>query len=179
MIKQKILILAVICLSILMIAGVSEAKTDKAKMNAPAPDFTTKNVLTKKDIHLADYKGKLTLVNLWATWCPPCRGEIPSMNTFYKHYNGKIAIIAISVDEAADKDVIDFAKEYKMSFDVAHDDGSLSRIYGTGSIPTTYIVNKDGVVVDRVIGGIEWDSKEVYAYFDKLLADKEDTKAKK
>lgn len=179
MIKKKILIIAVICLSALLMASGCQAKPDKAKIGTPAPDFTTRNILTNKEIHLSDYKGKVTLINLWATWCPPCRGEIPSMNTFYKHYNGKVAIIAISVDEAADRDIIGFAKEYKMSFDVAHDDGSLNRKYGTGSIPTTYIVNKDGVVVDRVVGGIEWDSKEVYAYFDKLLAIKDEKTDKK
>ncbi len=144
--------------------------TGKAAINSLAPDFTTKNIITGQDVTLSAYKGKITLVNLWATWCPPCRAEIPSMNTFYKHYDGKVAIIAISVDESSDNAVLNFANSYNMSFDVAHDNGTLNKIYGTGSIPTTYIVDKDGVIVEKIIGSISWDSPEVYAYFDKLLA---------
>jgi thiol-disulfide isomerase/thioredoxin len=145
--------------------------TGKPVINSLAPDFTTKNILTGQDIHLADYKGKVTLVNLWATWCPPCRGEIPSMNNFYQHYNGKVAIIAISVDESSDNAVLNFANSYNMRFDVAHDTGMIAKTYGTGSIPTTYVLNKKGEVVYRIVGSIDWESADIYNYFDALVAE--------
>lgn len=175
---KRILSVLVIAMVVLLVAGCQNkpksstvSDTGKPVINSLAPDFTTKNILTGQDIHLADYKGKVTLVNLWATWCPPCRGEIPSMNNFYQHYNGKVAIIAISVDESSDNAVLNFANSYNMRFDVAHDTGMIAKTYGTGSIPTTYVINKKGEVVYRIVGSIDWESADIYNYFDRLVAE--------
>lgn len=162
-------IIIVVLASLSFGAGYLWAAEKSAKLKA-APNFTTINIVTNKSITLSQYKGKVTLVNFWATWCPPCRAEIPSLNKLYEHYEGKIAVIAISVDRADDAKVMEFALANNMQFDIAHDTDIIVRAYKIDPIPVTFILDKNGRIVRKIVGSTEWDSKEAYEFFDELLA---------
>ena len=107
-----------------------------------------------------DLQGKTVIVNLWATWCPPCRAELPSMNRVWKKLKDKdVYMVAISVSESADV-VDDFRKTHPIDFKVALDmSGDMSRSWGMKGLPTTYIINKQGKIVYRTIGERNWDNE--------------------
>jgi thiol-disulfide isomerase/thioredoxin len=140
------------------------------KNGLQAPDFTVKT-LKDQSTTLSSLKGSVVLVNLWATWCPPCRKEMPSIENLYKKYKNKnFKIMAISSGEEK-KTVTDFLKKTPYSFPIYLDpDDSAVSQYSTGSIPSTYLIDKNGNAVARLVGAYEWDSPEFSAIVDELLA---------
>ncbi len=127
----------------------------------PAPDFKLLDT-DEKEHTLAEYKGKPVIVNFWATWCPPCRKEIPSMNrAWHKIKNEGIAMIAINVGESADE-VFAFTAKYPIDFTVLLDDsGRASNSWPMKGLPTTFILDTDGNLVYQAVGGREWDADEI------------------
>jgi peroxiredoxin len=127
----------------------------------PAPDFKLLDV-DEKEHTLADYKGKPVIVNFWATWCPPCRKEIPSMNrAWHKIKDEGIAMIAINVGESADE-VFAFTAEYPIDFTVLLDEeGKVSTTWPIRGLPTTFILDPEGNLVYQAVGGREWDADEI------------------
>jgi peroxiredoxin len=132
-------------------------------------DFTLSDLSGKK-VSLSSFKGKLVFLNFWATWCPPCRGEMPSMERLYQKLKGQgLAILAVDLQEDA-KSVQKFVAEHKLTFPILLDtDGKVGATYGARSIPTTYIIGRDGSALGGTIGGREWDSPEMIAFFTRLL----------
>jgi peroxiredoxin len=132
-------------------------------------DFTLSDLSGKK-VSLSSYKGKLVFLNFWATWCPPCRSEMPSMERLYQKLKGKgLVILAVDLQEDA-KSVQKFVDEHKLTFPVLLDsDGKVGGSYGARSIPTTYIIGRDGNALGGTIGAKEWDSPEMIAFFTRLL----------
>lgn len=127
--------------------------------------------LDGKAVKLSAMKGSVVLLNFWATWCPPCRAEIPSMEAFYTRLKAKgLKILAVDLAEDEAK-VKDFASSNKMATTVLLDaDGAVGGTYGAESIPTTYIVAKDGSILGRTIGGRDWNTPEMIGLFATLLA---------
>jgi peroxiredoxin len=123
-----------------------------------------------KKISFADYKGKVTLVNFWATWCRPCVEEIPSLNRLRKRMQGK-PFQLISVDYAEDRDTIEaFMQDVNVDFPVLLDtDGTVSAKWGVVVFPSTFVIDPDGKIVYGVKGGIHWDTEEVIKLLDNLL----------
>lgn len=121
-------------------------------------------------VKLSDYKGKVIFLNLWATWCPPCRKEMPSMEDIYKEYKDKDFVI-LAVSQGEDQSTVkEFLKDKKYIFPIFTDPrGQVSGQYGTGSIPTTYIVNKKGYIAGLFVGGRDWHSKEAVELFKILI----------
>jgi peroxiredoxin len=117
-------------------------------------------------------KGEVVILNFWATWCPPCRQEVPSMVEVYEKLKDKgLAIVAVSVDRDKD-DVVEFAKEQNMSFTVLHDqDSSVAREYGVFRYPETFIIDRNGVVRQHLNGAVEWTEPKFYDYILGLLAE--------
>ncbi|MDQ6994326.1 MAG: TlpA disulfide reductase family protein [Mariprofundaceae bacterium] len=117
-------------------------------------------------------KGHVMLVNFWATWCPPCRKEMPSMIQLYQQYESQgLKIIAVSVDRDS-KQLQDFVHEYQVPFDVRHDvDSAISTQYGVFRYPETFLVDKHGVIQAHLIGGVEWMSPNIRENIEALLAD--------
>ncbi|MDQ7082775.1 MAG: TlpA disulfide reductase family protein [Aquificota bacterium] len=111
-----------------------------------APDFRLKD-LSGKEVSLSDFRGKVVLVNFWATWCPPCKEEIPIFQRVYKKYRDKgFEILAISSDSSPDP-VKKFVKEYGLGFIVLYDDGSVAQKYGIQGLPTSFLINREGKIV--------------------------------
>ncbi|MBM3276102.1 MAG: TlpA family protein disulfide reductase [Candidatus Sericytochromatia bacterium] len=119
-----------------------------------APELAQVRSLTGKPIKLSDYRGKVVLVNFWATWCPPCRDEIPAFSAFRKHLStASFEIIGISVDEGDPEVVMKFMKEAGIEYPIAIDDGRLRARYGgIRGIPTSFLLDKEGGIV-RIFRG--------------------------
>jgi len=119
---------------------------------------------------LSDFNGKVVFLNFWATWCGPCRFEMPSMEKLYQQFKSSgLEIVAVNLQEDRDS-VQRFVDEYDLSFHVLLDTtGRIGATYGARSIPTTYIVGRDGTVLAGTIGTREWDTEEYIRFFEKLL----------
>ncbi len=129
-------------------------------MGSPAPDFELKD-LTKKPVKLSDYKGKVIFLNFWATWCKPCKEEMPSMELLYKAMKGKdFEMIAVSIDRDIAK-VEPFVKELKLTFPILLDFmGKADRRYKLTGVPETYIIDQNGVIVEKILGPRDWTRPE-------------------
>ncbi|MHB2150486.1 TlpA family protein disulfide reductase [Calditrichota bacterium LG25] len=132
----------------------SVAQQDEQYPEAPA--FTL-NDLNGKEVSLSDFKGKVVFVNFWATWCPPCRKEIPAFIELIDQYGDDgFVILGVAVDprefQNVDK-VKPFAKEMGINYPVVYDTKGVSQLYGgIRSIPTTFVINREGKVVGRIVG---------------------------
>jgi peroxiredoxin len=111
---------------------------------------------------LSDYRGRPVLINFWATWCPPCRDEIPSMNRAWgKIAKENVAMLAINVGEDADT-IFVFTADYPADFPILLDtDGEVIGQWPVKGLPTTYIVDPEGRIAYRAIGGREWDDEQL------------------
>ena len=135
----------------------------------PAPNFALPD-LTGKTVSLADYRGKVVLLNIWATWCPPCVEEMPSMEKLYQEMKGEpFEILAVSLDESGTKVVAPFMKKHKLSFPTLIDSaGIMKDLYQTTGIPESLIITKDGVILEKIIGPRNWASSGAIKYFREL-----------
>ncbi len=118
-----------------------------------APDFELKT-LEGKSVRLSDYRGKIVFLNFWATWCPPCRQEMPDFNSANQKLlkEGKAVILTVNVQEDP-QNVREFVEEKNLTLPVLLDEtGEVSYIYNVQSIPTTYIVNLDGTIYNAILG---------------------------
>jgi len=132
-------------------------------------DFTLP-LLDGSSASLSSYKGKVVILNFWATWCPPCRSEMPSMETLYKRFKDQgLEILAVDIGENLNT-VQQFIKTKNYTFPVMLDSKSqISGIYGIEAIPTTFIIDRDGKIIGRVTGSIHWDTAQVFSAFEALL----------
>ncbi|MEO8044006.1 MAG: TlpA disulfide reductase family protein [Spartobacteria bacterium] len=121
-----------------------------------APDFQLKN-LEGKTIKLSDYKGKVVLLNFWATWCPPCREEIPDLVALQKQYAARgLVVLGISMDEGGAAGVARFAKKFEINYPIVMGNEKTSEAYGGIQVlPTTFIIDRKGKVVDGLQGGTD------------------------
>jgi peroxiredoxin len=146
--------------------------SEPVAVGSRAPDFKVVDLATGDTVSLRKhYKGKVTLVNIWATWCVPCKVEMPSMEKLYLERAPKgFAIAAVSIDEGSPEDVRAFARDLKLSFDILHDRSNrVSQLYQTTGVPESFLLDRNGVLVKRVIGAHDWDSPANRALVDRLL----------
>ena len=136
----------------------------------PAPNFSLPD-LDGQMVNLTDYKGRVVLLNIWATWCPPCVEEMPSMEKLYQELQGEgFEILAVSIDESGAQDVLPFMKKHKLSFPVLIDPkGTLKGLYQTTGVPESLIIDKDGILVEKVIGPRDWAVPEAIGFFRNLI----------
>ncbi|MDR0475945.1 MAG: TlpA family protein disulfide reductase [Treponema sp.] len=123
-----------------------------------------------KNISLKDFEGKVVFLNFWATWCPPCRAEMPSMEAMYARFKGRgLEILAVNCRES-NQAVLSFMKNNKLSFPALLDgSGRVSGIYAVQAIPASYIIDRSGKIIARVVGSLNWDSPQIRTAFDQLL----------
>lgn len=129
----------------------AEAASDQ--QNPLAPDFALQD-LEGNTVRLSDYQGKVVFVNFWATWCPPCRAEIPYFVELMNEYKDDFVVLGITVDREQDiPKVPGFAEEYSINYPVLYADAQTVGAYGgITSIPTTFVVSKDGYAVGKIVG---------------------------
>jgi peroxiredoxin len=126
-----------------------------------APDFSVP-VLPSGSLDLKSYQGQVVVLNLWATWCPPCVEETPSLEQFAeKMREHGVIVLSISVD-GDPKALQDFIQKYHISYPVGRDpDRSLSARYGTWAFPETYILDRRGLLAEKVVGPTDWDDPRI------------------
>ncbi len=126
-----------------------------------APEFRALNVASGDSVSFREeYGGQVTLVNIWATWCPPCREEMPAMQKLYDVLRDKgFRIAAVSIDEGSVKDVTAFTSSLGLTFDILHDrSGRIEQIYQMTGYPESFLVDKNGIIVRKQIGDHPWGS---------------------
>lgn len=136
------------------------------------PDFSLPSVDDGVVKKLSDFQGEIVLLNFWATWCPYCRVERPTLQTLYETYKEKgVVVLSISIDQSASEPVKEFINEHELTFPNLHDQtAETARMYGVPGVPTTFFINREGKAVGGVVGPREWDSKEAYGLIEQLLS---------
>lgn len=120
---------------------------------AKALDFTLPLSGGKGQMVLSNYQGKVVLLDFWATWCPPCKDEIPHFVRLQGQYADKdFHILGVALDKDGDQAVVPFARQFAINYPLALDDGSVAEQYRVRSIPTTVLIDKQGYVVKRYVG---------------------------
>ena len=146
------------------------------QLGSKAPDFTAYTLdSVPKQKKLADYRGQVLLINVWATWCLPCRVEMPSIEALHKAYAPKgLKVVAISIDDQGTEPAIRaFAKQYGLTFEILHDPkGKITDDYDITGYPETFIIGKDGVIRKKLMSATDWNSPEARALVDRLLTER-------
>ena len=137
-----------------------------------APSFTLRD-LNGKEVKLEDHRGKIVFLIFWATWCQPCRTEMPSMEKLYTEFRERdFTILAVDLQERAKK-VRAFKEKFKLNFPILLDsDGSVGSKYRVTSIPTTYLIDREGYMIGGALGARDWASKEAFELINQLLITK-------
>ena len=171
----KKVIAAVVLVSLLTVAIVQamDKKTDTPQtatetsaakeglsIGAAAPDFQLKT-LAGDTVKLSDLRGKKVMLNFWATWCPPCKAEMPEMERFSKQIGDDTVILAVNIDPQLD--VQGFVKENKITFPILLDaEDKVNEAYQVLSIPTTYFINSKGIIQNKYTGSMKIDIMKKY-----------------
>lgn len=156
---------------VLLLAVCGCAREEKPALPGnSAPDFTLRN-LAGQEVKLADLRGKVVLVNFWATWCPPCREEIPSMDRLNRAMAGKpFQMLAISIDEGGKEAVEAFFHKAGVTLPTLLDPGQKTgKRYGITGVPETFIVDKNGVILKKVVGALDWSDPMVAGFLDNAM----------
>ena len=139
-------------------------------INQPAPDFSFPNLDGNK-VSLTDYRGKLVLLNIWATWCAPCVAEMPSMQKLYQELKDEgFLILAVSLDESGVEAVKPFVEKHKLAFPVLLDTkGEIKSLYQITGIPESFIIDQSGTIVEKIVGPRDWATSGAIRYFRNFL----------
>lgn len=126
-----------------------------------APDFAAVDLASGDSVRLRErYAGHVTLVNVWATWCVPCKTEMPAIEQAYERFKDRgFKVAAVSIDDGGPEPVRAFVTEMHLSFDILHDRSTaIQQIYQTTGVPESFLLDRDGVLIKRVIGAYDWAS---------------------
>ena len=142
---------------------------DPVGRGSQAPGFALPD-LAGRTVSLGEQRGKVVLVNFWATWCAPCEAEMPAMQNLYRQLAGKgFTLLAVSVDEEAEK-VAPFRDRLQLDFPILLDPTQeVAGLYQTYRFPESFLVDRDGVIVERYIGEKPWDSEAYVERVERLL----------
>ena len=141
-------------------------------VGSEAPNFRAKVLGSSQVKSMADYKGQVVVLNIWATWCPPCKAELPSLQRLHEEYGPKgLKLIAVTVDDYVSEDSIRaFVKNFGLTFEVLHDSThSIERIYQTTGYPETFVIGREGTIRKKWIGPDDWSSQGNRALVAQLL----------
>jgi cytochrome c biogenesis protein CcmG/thiol:disulfide interchange protein DsbE len=122
-----------------------------------------------RKVTLRDLRGQIVVLNFWATWCPPCVEEMPSLEQLQERYKGKgVVVLGVSIDDD-DGAYHQFLKDHKVDFLTVRDQTKHSSVlYGTFKYPETYIIDRNGIVRRKFIGAVEWGQPEIVEYLNRL-----------
>ena len=142
------------------------------EVGSSAPAFSAKDVHSGATRTLGDYRGQVVLLNVWATYCEPCKFEMPSMEELYKSYGRRgVRIVAVSIDDNVPEDSIRaYAKNLGLTFDILHDPThAIERAYQTTGYPESFVIDRGGTIRKKWISAADWNSPANRALFDELL----------
>jgi thiol-disulfide isomerase/thioredoxin len=163
-VKRNSIVIVVIAavLGFMVWSGVRHARTNgpglagagSSVQGNAAPDFALTDIKTGRTVHLSDFKGKAVLLNFWATWCPPCKAEMPWFVDVQQQYGPQgLVVIGIAMDDAGRDTIARFTDNMKINYLVLLGDQKVGNAYGgVEALPTTFYIGRDGAVVKRVFG---------------------------
>ena len=160
--------LGLVALALFLALQSPEPYQESPRPSEEVPDFTFSH--QGREQRLADFRGRVVVLNFWATWCPPCVAEMPSLERLHKQLGPRgLVVLGISVD--ADTAAYDkFLRDLNITFINYRDpDRRISSLYGTFMYPETYIIDSQGRLIRKVIGTMEWDDPQVVALLTELL----------
>jgi peroxiredoxin len=165
--------LLLLALALGMVPGTRDSLADDARPEEGhlAPDFALKT-LDGKTVRLSELRGKkVVLINFWATWCPPCRSEMPTMQQIYTDYKGKgFEILAINIERDSKEEILEFMKELRLTFPVLLDpDMKVTRTYRLIGLPVSMLIDRQGIIRYKQIGYHDWTDKESRKRVENLL----------
>ena len=138
-----------------------------------APEFEGATIAGPKRVKtLADYKGRVVLLNVWATWCAPCREEMPSMEKLHREFGARgLDIVAVSVDDPGmEESIRTFAKEFGLTFEILHDPGKVTtRRYQVTGYPESFVIGREGTIRRKVFAAADWSSETNRTLIRELL----------
>src|SRR5512143_1042406 len=165
-------IVAAMAIGLLVASHYMKDELFPVTIGSTAPDFRAKVLGENRYKSLADYKGQVVLLNVWATWCPPCQAEMPSLQRLYQAYGGKgLKLVAVSIDDYVTEDSIRaFAKNFGITFEILHDSThAIERIYQTTGYPESFVIGPEGTIRKKWIGPDDWSSQGNRALVAQLL----------
>jgi cytochrome c biogenesis protein CcmG/thiol:disulfide interchange protein DsbE len=142
------------------------------EVGSSAPTFEATDLATGRRVTLANYKGQVILLNIWATWCEPCKVEMPSLEQLQKELGPQgLKIVAVSIDEGSPDVVRQYARDLGLTFGILHDQsGRIKQSYQTTGVPESFIINREGKIEKKVIGATDWDATVNKDLVRRLLA---------
>jgi peroxiredoxin len=167
---KRLVLISFLLFIVTLTACSRKESTQPALEGKPAPDFTVRD-LDGHETRLSDLKGKVALVNFWATWCPPCREEVPSMAGLNRLMAGKpFRMMAISIDEGGKEAVEAFFKQSGTELPAFLDtNGTIGKMYGITGVPETFVIDRKGVIIKKVIGPLDWTAPEVVKFLNEAM----------
>ncbi|WP_447986325.1 TlpA disulfide reductase family protein [Nitrospira sp. Nam74] len=157
--KLTITLVSIVILAVTFgIVWLQSAKYEPLTVGKEAPDFVLPN-LNEQSVRLSDYRGKVVFLNFWATWCKPCREEMPSMEVLYKNFDRDgLVVLAVSIDRVTTKkDIPPFVSSMNLTFPVLVDSwGQTDKRYKLMGVPETYIIDQQGILREKIIGPRDW-----------------------
>ncbi len=158
--SRLVIVLAAVAILALAfgVVWMQSSKYEPLTVGKPAPDFSLPD-LNDKTVRLSDYRGKVVFLNFWATWCKPCREEMPSMEVLYKSFERDgLVVLAVSIDRVTTKkDIPPFVNSMNLTFPVLVDSwGQTDKRYKLMGVPETYIIDQNGILREKVIGPRDW-----------------------
>ena len=150
-------------------AAFIEAGVPVLREAVPLADFSLP-LTDGTSINTEKLRGKVVFLNFWATWCGPCRAEMPSMEALYRRFKDRdLEILAVNVQESP-RQVTAFMDQWGLTFPAVLDSrGIVGNIYGVMALPTTYIINREGEIIARLVGSLNWDTPKLFSAFEALL----------
>jgi peroxiredoxin len=138
-------------------------------INSKAPDFALKDP-GGKSISLSSFRGKVVLLNFFATWCPPCKAEMPALNKLYLGLKQRgLEVVTVSTDRSIN-DIKDFLEKNRVDFPVLFDaDRSTAKQFRVFSMPTTFLIDRNGMIIEKFYGEYDWTEPETKGKIEKLL----------
>lgn len=165
-------LLAVLLPLVLVLGAVAwvQIRQSRSRLGYPAPDFTLPDLSGRRHT-LSQYRGKVIFLNLWATWCPPCREEMPGMQKLYRELAGSdFVMLAVSEDADGAAAVEPFVRELGLTFPVLLDPvGNLPHRLGITGYPETFVIDRHGNIVRHFVGPYDWTDPRYVEYFRSLI----------
>ena len=160
--SSKIIVAVFVIIAVAVVIGVvvygGKQGYTPVNVGSQAPGFTLPD-LDGNQVDFSEYKGKVIFLNFWATWCEPCKEEMPSMQLLYDTFKRRsFVVVAVSVDSSGPEGVKKFVDKYGLTFPVLHDRrGRVKERYKTTGVPETFIIDQNGVIAEKVWGAKNWD----------------------
>ena len=161
---------AFLALLTLLLAGCTADEPGRLRAGQPFPQLRLSG-LDGSVLETGSLAGKVLVLNVWATWCPPCVEEMPSIQRLYEQLGPKgLRVVAVSIDDADADKVLDWARERELTFDLLHDrSAAIERTYQTTGVPESFVIDRNCVIIKKVIGAAEWDGPVTATLLRRLL----------